>query len=258
MGVGRKLGYAAAIAGGLLLATAWAVAAQNLCNDSFGIPGLTFPTGCDDPDPALTIAPEDACNNLYTQGYWSNPALVGGAGEHEQHEANLIRTGLSDDDWSTGVVGGINWEFDAATETIETLWGYEDPATIAQTIADWTTFISNVEGDLLVSGGGDLAMRQLRAFAVAALDILQDLQAGGHQVPYYVDLPYWVDRPGATPPSFDPNDATYQATLDPLPEYLSADTGYFTTTPPWDPTLIPGLEILKCEGWSATDFTASQ
>ena len=41
------------------------------------------------------------------------------------------------------------------------------------------------------------------------------------QVPYYVDLPYWVDRPGATPPSFDPNDATYQATLDPLPEYLS-------------------------------------
>ena len=148
MGVGRKLGYAAAIAGGLLLATAWAVAAQNLCNDSFGIPGLTFPTGCDDPDPALTIAPEDACNNLYTQGYWSNPALVGGAGEHEQHEANLIRTGLSDDDWSTGVVGGINWEFDAATETIETLWGYEDPATIAQTIADWTTFIANVEGDL--------------------------------------------------------------------------------------------------------------
>ena len=52
MGAGRKLGYAAAIAGGLLLATAWAVAAQNQCNSSFSLSsGLTFPTGCDDPDP---------------------------------------------------------------------------------------------------------------------------------------------------------------------------------------------------------------
>ena len=254
MRVGRKLGYAAAIAGGLLLATAWAAAAQNPCNGSFGSLGLTF-TNCVDPDPALAIPAETACNNLYTQGYWSNPALAGGAGEHEVEEANLIRAGLRAGSWSTGVVGGINWEFDADTETVETLWGYEDPATIAQTIADYTTIIDDAVAALAVAGGANPILRDIRDYAVATRDILQDLQAGGHQVPYYVDLPYWVDHARATPPSFDPNVPTYQATLDPLPEYLTPDVGYFTTTPPWDPTLIPALEILKCEGWSATDFT---
>ena len=256
MRVGRKLGYAAAIAGGLLAATAWAAAAQNNCNSSFSnLAGLSF-SNCDDPDPALAIAPEDACNNLYTQGYWSNPALAGGAGEHEAHEANLIRTGLRRDGWDTGVVGGINWEFDAATQEIPTPWGYEDPALLAQTIADYNALITNVQASLDVSGS-DLAMIDFRAESQATLDTLNDLQTGGHSVPYYVDLPYWVDRSGATPPSFDPSNAAYQDVLDPLPKTLTADVGHFTTTPAWDPTLVPALEILKCEGWSATDFTAS-
>ena len=256
MGAGRKLGYAAALAGGLLAATAWAAAAQNLCVSSFGLSGLTFPSGCDNPDDALAIPAETACNNLYTQGYWSNPALAGGAGEHEQHEANLIRAGLRRDDWSTGVVGGINWEFDADTETVKTPWGYQDPAMLAQTIADYNTLITNVQA-ALITLGADLALADVRDNAAATRDTLDDLQAGGHQVPYYVDLPYWVDHRRATPPSFDPNLPAYQATLDPLPETLTADVGYFTATPPWNPTLIPALEILKCEGWSATDFTAS-
>ena len=81
MRVGRTLGYAAAIAAGLLLSGAWAASAQNLCTSSFGVGGLTFPSGCDDPDPALSIAAETACNNLYTQGYWSDPSLAGGAGD---------------------------------------------------------------------------------------------------------------------------------------------------------------------------------
>ena len=36
MRAGHKLGYAAAIAGGLLLATAWAAAAQNPCTPDYG------------------------------------------------------------------------------------------------------------------------------------------------------------------------------------------------------------------------------
>ena len=33
-------------------------------------------------------------------------------------------------------VGSIEWKFEADTEKIDTPWGYEDPKTIGQSIAD--------------------------------------------------------------------------------------------------------------------------
>lgn len=51
MSAGRKLGYAAAIAFGLLAATAWAVAAQTGCAPIYSALGLHFTLGCDEPGP---------------------------------------------------------------------------------------------------------------------------------------------------------------------------------------------------------------
>ena len=255
MSAGRKLGYAAAIAGGLLLATAWAVAAQSPCVPSFTSGrGLTF-SNCDDPDqPIAQPSAVTACENLYTVGYWSDPSRA--AGQHRDDEADRIRDGLRNGRWSGGTVGAIQWKFEADTETVDTPWGYEDPATITQTIATLTALVDNVQAALHVSGA-DLGMSYVRAQAEAALDILDDLQAGGHQVPYYVDLPYWVDHIGKKPASFDPNVPTYQDHLKPRPEHLAADVGHFLDTPDWNPTLRPGLEILKCDGWSATPLTGT-
>ena len=193
---------------------------------------------------------------MYTQGFWSQPTEAAGA--HEIREAAAIRTGLSRHAWSTsGVVGDIDWEFDAATETVETPWGYEDPKTIGQSIATLDTLISNViVAQTVIGGGGGLA--PLRRQYEEARDILDQVQAGGTmRSPYYADLPHWVDKPGAMPPAFDPNVPTYQLRLDPQPRWLTAQVGHFFVSPAWNPTLTPGLEILKCEGRSATEIRSS-
>ena len=260
MRAGRKLGYAAAIAGGLLLAGAWAAAAQNPCTPVFGDWGLVF-TNCvtlDQPLPDRTAA-ETACNNLYTQGYWSQPTEE--AGQHEQREADLIRAGLRRGDWDTGVVGGIDWQFDAATETVETPWGYEDPAIIGQSIATLDTLITNLTVVLTVVSS-DPAMVTLLQESRTNRDLLDDLAdtgvPGSARIPYYANLPDWVDKNPAGSPAFDPADPVYQASLTPQPSSLSTDVGHFTDRPPrWDPTLTPALEILKCQGWSATRIIKS-
>ena len=257
MRAGHKLGYAAAVAGGLLLAAAWAVAAQGVCAPVYDSLGLSF-ANCVNPDRAIASrsVAENTCNNMYTQGFWSQTTEAAGA--HEIREAAAIRDGLSDDDWSTsGVVGGIVWEFDAATETVPTPWGYEDPKTIGQSIATLDTVIIELGNVIAIQGGSPTLVPRLLQ-SMDARDVLAQIQAGGSvRVPYYEDLPDWVDKPGAAPPSFDPNVPTYIAILDPLPEYLGNDVGHFTPSPEWDPTLTPGLEILKCEGRSATDIVAS-
>ena len=154
-------------------------------------------------------------------------------------------------------MGDIVWEFDADTETVVTPWGYEDPKTIAQAIADLDTLIANViVAQTVIGGGGGLT--PLRRQYEADRDILDHVQAGGTmRSPYYADLPDWVDKPGAFPVSFDPNLPTYQLPLSPLPSGLTADVGEFFFSPLWNPTLTPALEILKCEGRSATDIVGS-
>ena len=254
MSAGRKLGYAAAIAVGLLLVTAWAVAAQNPCTPVYDHLGLRF-TNCVNPDQPLPdqTAAQTACNNLYTRGYWSAPTQA--AGQHRINEAQRITSNLDIRGWSTsGVVGSIDWKFEADTETIETEWGYEDPKTIGQSIADLDTFINRLVA-AQAAGVGDPVLQQQ---SQEARDILDDIQAGGTvRIPYYEDLPSWVDNAGTPAPSFDPNNPSSQDLIDPEPRTLGTTVGHFYTSPKWNPTLKPALEILKCEGWSATAITGS-
>lgn len=257
--MGRKLGYAAAIAAGLLAATAWAAAARNPCTPDYGTWGLRFTT-CNNPDQELPAGTEEnACRGLYTQGYWSQSTEA--AGQHRDAEEALIRNGLITAGWlvGTNTVGPTSWEFEADTELIPMEWGYEAPATLAQTIADYVTHIDNLDA-ALAAIGADLAISQAKADAEETLGILKAMRMGGHHASYDEDethpnhepVPYWVDHPGAAPPSFDPAVPSDKGTLTPQPEHLAGTVGHFTPTPPWDPTLTPALEILQCDGWSAT------
>ena len=260
MRAGRKLGYAAAIAGGLLLGAAWAASAQqtNPCIAIYDITGLSFSNCVDPPAPIAVTAAETACNNLYTQGYWSLSTATGGAGQFRDQERARILAGLRADGWSTsGVVGSIEWKFEADTETVATDWGYEPAATINHEIATLTSYIYNLNIVLTVLPG-DASMVAERQESMERLDVLNDIEGGSTtRVPYYADLPDWVDRNSPVPPSFDPNNAAYRGALDPTPRRLSANVGHFTVIPQWNPTLQPALEILKCEGWSATNIVGS-